>query len=97
MENMTEITLETVLGYRNMLNRYAGELWEIRRNLASCQASLEEVWQAPETEGILEAVAELERQAGRMSDELSEIGFDMLKACLEFVDKMQTERSLRNG
>ncbi len=91
---MTEIALEIVLGYRNLLNRYAEELWEIRRKLAYCQVSLEEAWQAPETEGILETSAELECQAGRLSDELIEIGFDMLRASLELVEEKQTEGNL---
>lgn len=91
MVNMTEITLEAILGYRNILNRYAEELWEIRRKLAYCRASLEEAWQSSEAEGILASAAELECQAGRLSDELSEIGFDMLKASLELVEERQTE------
>lgn len=94
---MTETVLDAVLAYKNILDRYAEEFWEIRRELAHCRASLKEAWQAPETEEILETAVVLEYQAGRLSDELSEIGFDMLKVSLELIGENQTERNLQDG
>lgn len=94
---MTETAMEAVLIYRSILDRYAEELWEIRRELAFCRVSLKEAWQAPETEGILNTVKELEDQARRLSDELSEIGFDMLKVSLELAGENQTEGNWQNG
>lgn len=78
-----DVKLESVIAKMRELQKSADELMEIRSSLIRYKGILADAWISTETEGINDIIDDLNRQAGRLIDELCEIGYDMVKACEE--------------
>lgn len=74
------IKLELIIAQMKELQRYADELMEIRVRLIRHKELLNDAWVSAEIEGINDVLDGLNRQAGRIADEMYGIGHDMVRA-----------------
>lgn len=71
--------LEKIVAQKKELQGYSDELLAARRKLKEYKANIEGSWSGKEAEIIVDAVDKLNLRLYRMSEEIEQLGVDILK------------------